>query len=53
MPGPSPTSWRRLDPGQQALLVPVYPCKGETFAKICTGSPPTAPPAQGKHRMHG
>ncbi|XVS68218.1 transposase family protein [Actinosynnema sp. CA-299493] len=29
--------WRRLDPGQQALLVLVYLGKGETFAEIGAG----------------
>lgn len=29
--------WRRLDPGQQALLVLVHPHKGETFAELAAG----------------
>jgi hypothetical protein len=29
--------WRKLDPGRQALLVLVYPRKGETFAEIAAG----------------
>ncbi|MFC4059656.1 transposase family protein [Planomonospora corallina] len=31
------TPWRRLNPGQQALLVLVYLRKGETFAEIAAG----------------
>ena len=30
--------WRKLDPGQQALLVLVYLRKGETFAELAAGS---------------
>jgi hypothetical protein len=30
--------WRKLNPGQQALLVPVYLRKGETFASLTAGS---------------
>ena len=29
--------WRKLDPGQQALLVLVYLRKGETFAELAAG----------------
>ena len=29
--------WRKLNPGQQALLVLVYLRKGETFAEIAAG----------------
>lgn len=29
--------WRKLDPGQQALLVLVYLRKGETFAELVAG----------------
>ena len=29
--------WRKLNPGQQALLVLVYLCKGETFASLAAG----------------
>src|SRR3954463_5556082 len=29
--------WRKLDPGQQALLVLVYLRKGETFAEVGAG----------------
>jgi hypothetical protein len=29
--------WRRLNPGQQALLVPAYLRKGETFAELAAG----------------
>ena len=31
------SSWRALNPGQQALLVLVYLRKGETFAEIAAG----------------
>jgi len=31
------SSWRRLNPGRQALLVLVYLRKGETFAEIAAG----------------
>ncbi|MFC4063288.1 transposase family protein, partial [Planomonospora corallina] len=31
------TPWRRLNPGQQALLVLVYLRKGETFTEIAAG----------------
>jgi hypothetical protein len=33
----SRSHWRRLDPGQQALLVLVYLRKGETFAEVAAG----------------
>jgi Helix-turn-helix of DDE superfamily endonuclease len=29
--------WRKLNPGQQALLVLAYLCKGETFAELAAG----------------
>jgi hypothetical protein len=29
--------WRKLNPGQQALLVVAYVCKGETFADLAAG----------------
>ena len=31
------SSWRKLNPGQQALLVLVYLRKGETFADLAAG----------------
>ena len=31
------SSWRKLNPGQQALLVLVYLRKGETFAELAAG----------------
>jgi hypothetical protein len=31
------SAWRKLDPGQQALLVLVYLRKGETFAEVAAG----------------
>ncbi len=31
------TRWRRLDPGQQALLVVAHLCKSETYAKLASG----------------
>ena len=51
LPGPSPTSprswpghrcktgsrWRKLNPGQQALLVLAHLRKGETFAELAAG----------------
>jgi hypothetical protein len=33
----SGSAWRRLNPGQQALLVLVYLRKGETFAEVAAG----------------
>jgi hypothetical protein len=33
----SGSAWRKLDPGQQALLVLVYLRKGETFAEVAAG----------------
>lgn len=29
--------WRKLNPGQQALLVLAYPHQGETFADLAAG----------------
>lgn len=31
------SAWRKLNPGQQALLVLVYLRKGETFAELAAG----------------
>jgi hypothetical protein len=31
------SAWRKLDPGQQALLVPVHLRKGEPFAQVAAG----------------
>src|SRR5262245_32487993 len=31
------SAWRKLNPGQQALLVPAYLRKGETFADLAAG----------------
>jgi len=31
------SGWRKLNPGQQALLVLAYPRKGETFAEVAAG----------------
>jgi hypothetical protein len=30
--------WRKLNPGQQALLAPAYLCKGETFTDLAAGA---------------
>jgi hypothetical protein len=32
------SSWRKLNPGQQALLVLAHLRKGETFAELAAGS---------------
>jgi hypothetical protein len=46
--------WRKLNPGQQALLVLVYLRKGEPFAEVGAGFPETnsAPTTQANGTTH-
>jgi hypothetical protein len=39
--------WRKLNPGQQALLVLAYLRKGETFADLAAGFGAARPPRGG------